>query len=182
MKQKTLFYLPPIEKDVVYTPETIARDIISWVKPTGVCLDPCKGDGAFFNNFPGQRDWCEIREGKDFFEYDKKVDHIIGNPPYSIFEDFLRHSFELADDVVYIVPTNKVFQRLLIMDMIQDWGGIFGIKFYGSGSNVGFPFGFSVGTFHFKRNYDGDTHMTYYWRHNNRLAREHDRAASLSLN
>ena len=161
--------MPPIEKDVVYTPEPIAKDIIEWVKPSGVCLDPCKGDGAFFNNFPGVRDWCELREGRDFFEYDKKVDFIIGNPPYSIFEDFLRHSFEIAGDVVYIVPTNKVFQRLLIMDMIMDWGGIYAVMMYGSGSNVGFPFGFSVGTFHFKKNYDGATHIGYYWRgrHNN---------------
>jgi hypothetical protein len=172
LKQKTLFYLPPIEKDVVYTPEPIAKDIIEWVNPAGLCLDPCKGDGAFFNNFPGRRDWCELREGRDFFEYSKKVDFIIGNPPYSIFEEFLRHSFELADDVVYIVPTNKVFQRILIMDMIMTWGGIYAVMMYGSGSNVGFPFGFSVGAFHFRKGYNGNTNIAYYWRwrHNNALA------------
>ena len=164
--QETLFYLPPIEKDVVFTPETIARDIVQWVKPQGTCLDPCKGDGAFYNNFPGEKDWCELREGKDFFGYSKKVDHIIGNPPYSIFEPWLIHSFELADNVVYIVPTNKIFQRLVIMDLIQEYGGMFAMRLYGSGSNVGFPFGFSVGAFHFKRNFAGNTNVSYYWRRN----------------
>ena len=159
MIQGTLFKLPPIESDVVYTPENIAIEIIEWCKPAGKCLDPCMGDGAFYNNLPKDSEWCEIEKGRDFFDYNKKVDWIIGNPPYSIFEDFLRHSFELANDVVYILPTNKVFQRLLIMDMINKWGGIKAIKLYGSGSNVGFPFGFSTGTFHFSKNFKGSCNI-----------------------
>lgn len=166
--QQTLFYMPPVESDIVYTPEIIAQDIIEWVEPEGMCLDPCMGEGVFFNNFPDEKEWCELRKGKDFFEYKESVNYIIGNPPYSIFEDFLRHSFEIADDVVYIVPTNKVFQRLLIMDMIEDWGGIYAMRLYGSGSNVGFPFGFSVGTFHFKKGYAGNTGISYYWRSYNK--------------
>ena len=155
IKQLALFKLSPIESDIVYTPEHIAKEIIEWVNPTGFCLDPCMGDGAFFNNLPKPKDWCEIEKGKDFIDYNKKVDWIIGNPPYSIFKDFLRHSFEIADNVVYILPTNKVFQRLVIMDMIEKYGGIKGIKLYGAGSNVGFPFGFSTGTFHFSKDYKG---------------------------
>ena len=30
---------------------------------------------------------------------------------------------------------------------------------YGSGQLIGFPFGFSVGNFHFERNYTGTTEM-----------------------
>lgn len=153
--QGTLFKLPPIEKDVVYTPENVAKDIIEWVNPTGKCLDPCLGDGAFFKNLPSGSDWCEIQKGKDFFDYNQKVNWIIGNPPYSIFYEWLEHSFNLANNVVYILPTNKVFQRLVVMELIKKWGGIKGIKLYGSGSNVGFPFGFSTGTFHFKKGYKG---------------------------
>ena len=52
-----------------------------------------------------------------------KYDWVIGNPPYSIFEDFLRKGFQIADNVSYLLPTNKVFQRQLIMDMINEWGG-----------------------------------------------------------
>jgi hypothetical protein len=161
LRQDTLFYIAPKIKDVVYTPDKIAIDIISWCHPTGVCLDPCRGDGAFFRNFPNERDWCELVEGRNFFDYTRRIDWIIGNPPYSIFDEWLTHSMEISNNIVYILPTNKVFQRIKIMELIQSFGGIFGIRIYGSGKNIGFPFGFSVGAFHFKRNYTGDTRITF---------------------
>lgn len=113
----------PKESDVVYTPDKVAREIIAWLNPSGICLDPCLGDGAFFKHLPEGSDWCELRRGKNFFDYERRVDWIIGNPPYSLFEEWLRHSFELADNVAYILPTNKVFQRQVIMKMINEWGG-----------------------------------------------------------
>lgn len=122
-KQTTLFEIPVNPSDIVYTPENIAAGIIQFLNPSGKCLDPCKGDGAFYNYLPEGSDYCEIREGKDFFEYNKKVDWIIGNPPYSIFEQFLQKSFSIADNVAFLVPTNKVFQRQLIMEMVNKWGG-----------------------------------------------------------
>lgn len=150
----TLWERLPLPADIVYTPSAIALAIIKHLNPDGLCLDPCKGDGAFYNHMPGA-DYCELQEGKDFFEYNKKVDWIIGNPPYSIFLDFLKHSFELSENVSFLVPTNKVFQRQIIMDMINTYGGIKSIIIYGSGSLIGFPFGFSVGNFHFKKDYRG---------------------------
>lgn len=146
-------------KDIVYTPVKVCEHIIKFLEPSGLCLDPCKGDGAFFNVLPEGSEYCEIREGKDFFEYNKKVDWIIGNPPYSIFETFLQHGFEIADNVSYLVPTNKVFQRQIIMDRITAWGGIKSIIIYGSGQNIDFPFGFSVGNFHFQKGYKGETRI-----------------------
>jgi hypothetical protein len=153
--QQPLFYIPPRPSDIVYTPDTVASEIIDWLQPSGKCLDPCFGDGAFHKHLPAGSDWCELRKGKDFFDYREPVDWIIGNPPYSIFEEWLRHSFKIANDIAYILPTNKVFQRQIIMKMINDWGGIKGITVYGSGSMVGFPFGFSTGTFHFSKGWTG---------------------------
>jgi hypothetical protein len=143
--------------DVVYTPCYVAEYIIKWLNPVGKCLDPCKGDGAFYKYFPADKDFCEIRDGKDFFMYNEKVDWVIGNPPYSLFEGFLRHGFEIADNVSYLVPTNKVFQRQVIMEMINNYGGIKSIIIYGSGQLIDFPFGFSVGNFHFQKGYKGET-------------------------
>ena len=147
--------MPPIESDIVYTPVTLVKVIIEWLKPTGLCLDPCMGDGAFYNHLPLGSEWCEIEKGRDFFDYKKPVDWIIGNPPYSIFEQWLDHSFELAHDIAYILPTNKVFQRQVIMQKINSWGGLKGIMIFGAGNAFGFPFGFSVGTFHFSKGYKG---------------------------
>lgn len=153
--QVELFERPVHPKDIVYTPEYVSKHIIEFLSPSGKLLDPCKGDGAFYK-FMGGGDYCEIREGRNFFDYKEKVDWIIGNPPYSIFEDFLKHGFEIGDNVSYLVPTNKVFQRQKIMDMINEYGGIKSIIVYGSGTLIDFPFGFSVGNFHFERGYKGD--------------------------
>lgn len=157
--QKSLFKIDPNPKDVVYTPDYVAKQIICWLNPKGKCLDPCKGDGAFYKFLPAGSDYCEIQENKDFFYYDKRVNWIIGNPPYGIFEDFLKKSFEISSNVSYLIPTNKIFQRQIIMNMINKWGGIKSIIVYGSGQLIDFPFGFSVGNFHFKKNYSGQTRI-----------------------
>jgi hypothetical protein len=158
-RQATFSGLPPVISDIVYTRESVAKQIIDWVKPSGICLDPCCAEGSFLKHLPTGSEWCELSKGRDFFEYTKQVDWIIGNPPYSIFEDWLIHSFELAHDVVYILPTNKVFQRQIIMRLINEWGGVKGLMVYGSGSIIGFPFGFSVGTFHFAKDYHGSCEL-----------------------
>jgi len=160
INQGTLFGNVTISKDIVYTPDYVAQNIIASLNPSGKCLDPCRGDGAFFKHLPKDSEYCEIRDGKDFFDYNNKVDWVIGNPPYSIFEDFLRKGFEISENVSYLVPTNKIFQRQVIMEMINEWGGLKSIIIYGSGSLIDFPFGFSVGNFHFQRDYKGDTKIT----------------------
>ena len=73
------------DKDIVMTPHKLAREIIEYYKPTGRVLDPCRGEGAFYENFPEdtERDWCELAEGRDFLSYEKQVDWIITNPPWS---------------------------------------------------------------------------------------------------
>jgi hypothetical protein len=157
--QKTLWKMPVLEADIVYTPEYVSKDIIKKLNPQGTCLDPCKGDGAFLKYLPENSDYCEIREGKDFFYYKKKVNWIIGNPPYSIFEQFLQKSFEISENVSFLVPTNKIFQRQKIMNMITKFGGIKSMIIYGSGSLIDFPFGFSVGNFHFEKGYKGKTEL-----------------------
>lgn len=159
LRQQQLFetFVPPA--DVVYTPTEVSRNIVSYLQPKGICLDPCKGDGAFYNYLPEGKQYCEIAEGKDFFEWKGKVDWVIGNPPYSNFIDFLEYSFEIADNVSFLVPTNKIFQRQIIMEMITKFGGIKSMIVYGSGQLIGFPFGFSVGNFHFERNYTGGTEV-----------------------
>lgn len=152
-----LFEANVLPADVVYTPTSVSSNIIKFLNPKGSCLDPCKGDGAFFNFLPEGSKYCELQEGTDFLKHNENYDWIIGNPPYSIFLEFLEHSFKYSNNVSFLVPTNKVFQRQIIMDMISQYGGIKSIIIYGSGTLIGFPFGFSVGNFHFEKNYKGDT-------------------------
>jgi len=55
------------------------------------------------------KDWVEIELGKDFFDYNKKVDWIIGNPPYHKFVDFLFKSLEIAKKgICFLISSDKI--------------------------------------------------------------------------
>ena len=110
------------KKDVVYTPDWVARDMVEFFKPTGRILEPAAGDGAILKYLPGA-DWCEIEQGRDFYEWVTAVDWIVTNPPYSQFGKFLDHSFLIAPDILFLIPTNKPFNGYEIMTRIRDWGG-----------------------------------------------------------
>ena len=40
------------DKDIVMTPVETAIDIIQHFSPKGKILDPCRGQGAFYDNYP----------------------------------------------------------------------------------------------------------------------------------
>jgi len=145
--------------DVIFTPDKIAKLIVEMHKPSGKILEPCSGEGAFLRYLP-TADWCEITKGRDFFDYKDKVDWIITNPPYSNFDKFLNHSFELAENVIFLVPVAKVLKSWGTIQKIKQYGGIVSIWLVPA-SRCGFPFGFPAGAFHFKRNYTGATQFTY---------------------
>ena len=147
-----------VDTDKVYTPENIAKLIINKFNLSGKVLDPFKGQGAFYNNYPEtvKKDWCEIDEGKDFFEYKEHVDWIISNPPYSIYDEVMDHSFEIADNIVYLVPLNKIVSSLGRVKKIKEFGGVPYIYIIGA-SRCGFPFGFPCCAIYVKRGYIVET-------------------------
>lgn len=143
--------------DKVRTPLHIAKTIIDLYNIQGKILDPFRGDGAFYDQYPKhlEKQYCEIDEGKNFFEFNEKVDWIISNPPYSIFDDVMEHSYKIADNIVYLLPLNKVFSSMGRIRKINRYGGIASMWII-SASKCGFPFGFPACAFHFKRGYKGD--------------------------
>ena len=110
------------EKDLVMTPEYLAKDIIEHFKPSGIILDPCRGQGAFYDNFNTEtKDWCELDEGKDFLTYNKKVDWIITNPPFNVGKDFALKSLETAKrGVAFLV-------RFSFLESIKRWEELYSI-------------------------------------------------------
>jgi hypothetical protein len=144
-------------RDNVMTNEALAKRLIEHFAPSGFILEPCKGDGAFYNNLPEPKDWCEIRDGRDFLEYNNKVDWIITNPPYSTFNDFLLQALAIANEIVFLVPIDKIFVSKMRVKYITDWGGIKEILLVGTGTEVGFPFGFLCGAIHFSKGFQGCT-------------------------
>lgn len=142
--------------DVVFTPDTLAKQICNMFPIEGKVLEPCKGEGAFLKYLPANTEWCEITEGRNFYDYNKKVDWIVTNPPYSCFNNFLEHSFELADNIVFLVPVAKMFKSYNTLYSIFEYGGFVEIHTLPA-SFAGFPFGFPCGVYYIKRNYKGHT-------------------------
>jgi len=92
--------------DKIYTPKPVAIKMIEMceIKKGDKVLDPSKGGGVFYNNFPTYciKDYCEIEEQKDFFNYNNKVDCVIGNPPYSLWTNWIDHTMEITNKFCYI--------------------------------------------------------------------------------
>ena len=150
------------EKDLVMTPEYLAKDIINTYYPQGLILDPARGEGAFYDNVPTPTvDWCEIGEGRDFLEYDTKVDWIITNPPWSMMQKFLEHGMEIADNIVYLTTINHYTTKRRIRDM-KEAG--FGVKEFYCVDTPKKPWpqlGFQLAAVHTQRGYTGGTIWSY---------------------
>lgn len=107
--------------DVVYTPDYLVDKILGHLNYSGTVLEPCMGEGAFYNKLKGEKDWCEVSKGRDFFEYEGHVDWIITNPPWSIFRPFLKKSMEVADNVAFLVTMPHWTTKARLRD-IQEAG------------------------------------------------------------
>jgi len=68
-----------------YTNEQMVKDLIGLVplKKSDIVLDAGSGKNKVWQkNCPVECLECEIEDGCDFLEWNKKVDWVIGNPPY----------------------------------------------------------------------------------------------------
>ncbi len=95
--------------DVFITPLPLVMKHLSFVdfQASDIWLDPFKGSGNYFKNFPvalGNRRWCEIDENIDFFQFNEKIDIICSNPPYSLVDKVLEKSIALKPRIIsYII-------------------------------------------------------------------------------
>jgi len=168
LPQPYLFPIPA-QRDRVYTPPALAQEIVDFFQPTGTCLDPCRGGGAFYDRLPPEsRKWCEITQGRDFFAWQEPVDWIVSNPPYTHLLAWIRHSFKVAHDIVYLIPPHRIMASADFFRDLFAWGGIVHIRNYGPGSRWGFPFSHAVAAVHFRAGYTGPTAwstFTWTWKH-----------------
>lgn len=160
--------------DIVMTDPEQARRIVAYFSATtpGTYLDPCAGNDAFYNALPHPKYRCEIRDGSDFFDWHTPVDWIITNPPYSIYDLFLEHSFKVAKNVVFLVPISKAFKSDKIERMVDLYGGLKEIIYMGTGRQNGFPFGFAVGCLHYKKHYKGSIKCTKWYKNGSTKIKE----------
>jgi hypothetical protein len=146
------------DKDIIMTPVETAVEIINHFNPSGKILDPCRGTGAFYDNFPTtcQKDWCELSEDKDFFDYHDNVDWIITNPPWSKIKEFMIHSIKIANEIVYLISINHYTTKARLR-IIKNSG--FGIKEIYCIKSPPSPWpqsGFQIAAIHISKGYIGD--------------------------
>jgi len=141
--------------DLVMTPVTLTKVIVDYFKPKGRILEPCCGTGNFLKVLPKNTNWCEISKGEDFFDYNTKVDWIISNPPWSKFRNFLIHSYELANDIVFLITINHLWTKARLRDMKSANFGIKEIAMIPEKVKDFRQTGFRCGAIHLQKGYKG---------------------------
>jgi hypothetical protein len=140
--------------DDVQTPRALARMLVRHFRPKGRVLEPCRGDGNFLRFLPRTAEWCEIKAGRDFFAWDKRVDWIVTNPPWSQIRRFLQHAMTHADHVVFLLTVNHVWTKARLRDIRTAGFGLRQIVLVDMPS--GFPqSGFQLGAVHVARGWTG---------------------------
>jgi len=113
--------------DIIHTPISVVQIMVHMceLKDGDTVLDPSAGSNkVFYNTFPDfvKKDYCEITEGKDFFEYHDKVDCIIGNPPYSLWDKWLEHTMSITDKFCYIFGSLNLTPARLTKIITRGYG------------------------------------------------------------
>lgn len=143
-----------ISNDDINTPLILAKKIVDYFKPNGVILEPCKGTGNFLKVLPKNTLWCEIKEGRDFFNFKERVDWIITNPPWSKIKDFLEHSLDISENVCFLMTINHLWTKARLRILKEKNFGIKEILLIKTPRN--FPqSGFQLGVVYLKKNYKG---------------------------
>lgn len=97
-------------KDITfhYTTEQMAKDLIALTPIKGSVLDAGSGKNkVWYKNLRGQKYECELEDGNNFYDWDKKVDWIIGNPPFHESWKFTEHALTVAQKGIAWLLNNQ---------------------------------------------------------------------------
>jgi len=87
------------KNDVIFTPLKVVKKLIPMMpfEVNDRVLDAWAGDKIFYNHYPSSivKDWCEIRDGRDFLDYEE-TDWICSNPPYSKLKTHFPHILKIC--------------------------------------------------------------------------------------
>lgn len=126
MKSSTSHAIKKRDKpnDIFITPLPLAKfhiDMIETIE-TDTWYDPFKNDGSYYNQFPTEKkEWSEILDGKDFFDYEGKPEIICSNPPYSILDKVIEKSINLKPRVIsYLIGVGNLTARRI--EMLENAG------------------------------------------------------------
>ena len=105
-------------KDIFITPKPLALthiNLISTDYNNKIWYDPFRNSGNYYNQFPtDKKEWSEILDGKDFFDFKENIDVICSNPPYSMIDKILEKSVSLNPDVIsFLLNINNLTTKRL---------------------------------------------------------------------
>jgi len=105
-------------KDIFITPKPLALTHINMISTDyndKIWFDPFRNSGNYYNQFPtDKKEWTEILDGKDFFDFNKNIDVICSNPPYSMIDKILEKSVSLNPDVIsFLLNINNLTAKRL---------------------------------------------------------------------
>ena len=99
-----------------YTNEQMVKDLLLITPISGkdTVLDAGSGKNkVWFNNFLCKEKYeCEIEDGCDFLSWNKRVDWVIGNPPYHIGWEFTNKALQVADKGIAWLVNNVELNSL----------------------------------------------------------------------
>ena len=149
--------------DIVYTPGTMADEIVKhfkkYIDKKSLICEPCEGGGAFTRAFKKNRlkntISFDLQQGCDFFDFHRKVDWIITNPPWGIIRKFARHSYQCADNIVLLCAVNAFGFTARIHDYKEVGFGIKEIVFFKNPPKPWPQGGIQLGAVYLKRGWFG---------------------------
>ena len=105
-------------KDFYYTNEEMVKDLLRITPISGSVLDAGSGlNKVWYNNLKGEKYECEIEEGCDYYKWNKKVNWVLGNPPWK-YEGknqvwlWIEKASEIAKNGFAFLLNHRVFNTL----------------------------------------------------------------------
>jgi hypothetical protein len=93
-----------------YTNAQMVKDLIAITPIGGSVLDAGSGKNkVWFNNLSGEKYECEIEDGNDFMNWNKKVDWTVGNPPFSESWKFTEKAMAVSNKGIAWLLNNQAF-------------------------------------------------------------------------
>ena len=98
-------------KEFYYTDEEMVKDLLAITPIKDSVLDAGSGNKVWFDNLKNKKYECEIDDGCDFLKWNKKVNWIVGNPPFHQGWAFMEKALEIAQKGIGFLGNINFFNQ-----------------------------------------------------------------------
>ncbi len=114
------------DKEFYYTNDNMVQDLIAITPLSGTVLDAGSGKNkVWFNSIKqGEKYECEIEDGCDFYTWNKKVNWVIGNPPFHEGWKFMEKALQIATEGIAFLGNISFFNQFTPhrLEIIKSYG------------------------------------------------------------